>query len=253
MGRHRVVPFGQDEPEIAVVIEIEGREDGSQRLVGALGCVGDICESLEHPGTQGSFSRYPDPVPRGLLETDRLLIQRFARRDAATLDEAIRASLPDLNQWLPWARMDYNSADTAAFLRESIQAWREDRAWDYSIRWKAQPHHHVGNVSFWTVSKLGKIVEVGYWVRSDETSQGVCTEAVDRILREAFDALGYHKAVLRIAVGNTPSDRVAQKLGFTREGVLREELLIRGNWVDHSLWSLLDREYRAIKRSELTR
>jgi RimJ/RimL family protein N-acetyltransferase len=44
---------------------------------------------------------------------------------------------------------------------------------------------------------------------------------------------------------------VAEKLGFTREGVLREELLIRGNWVDHSLWSLLDREYRALRRGEV--
>jgi RimJ/RimL family protein N-acetyltransferase len=58
--------------------------------------------------------------------------------------------------------------------------------------------------------------------------------------------------VLRIAVGNDPSDRVAQKLGFTREGTLREELLIRGNWVDHTLWSLLDREYRAARRSGVT-
>jgi ribosomal-protein-serine acetyltransferase len=190
-------------------------------------------------------------VPRVLLETERFFIQRFSRRDATTVDDAIRASLPDLNQWLPWARMDYNSGDTVAFLRESMQAWREDRAWDYSIRSKADPSRHIGNVSFWTVSKLGKIVEIGYWVRSEETGKGVCTEAVDRVLEEAFDALGYHKAVLRIAVGNDASDRVAKKLGFTREGVLREELLIRGNWVDHSHWSLLDREYRAMKRSEL--
>lgn len=192
-------------------------------------------------------------MPRGLLETERLILQRFSRRDAGTVDEAIRASLADLNQWLPWARMDYNSGDTTAFLRESMLAWREDRAWDYSIRAKAGPTRHIGNVSFWTVSKLGKIVEIGYWVRSDETGSGICTEAVDRVLEETFDALGYHKAVLRIAVGNDASDRVASKLGFTREGVLREELLIRGNWVDHSLWSLLDREYRAIKRGELTR
>lgn len=180
-------------------------------------------------------------------------MQRFSRRDAATLDEAIRASLPDLHQWLPWARMDYTSADTVAFLRESMAAWREDRAWDYSIRWKDDPERHIGDVSFWPVSRLGKIVEIGYWVRSDETSKGVCTEAVDRILQEAFDALGQHKAVLRIAVGNTASDRIAEKLGFTREGILREELLIRGNWVDHSHWSLLDREYRAMRRGELTR
>lgn len=192
-------------------------------------------------------------MPRAKLETDRLILQRFTRRDSSTLDDAIRASLTDLNQWLPWARMDYASGDTSAFLRDSIQAWKEDRAWDYSIRTTEDPSRHIGNVSLWTVSKLGKIGEIGYWVRTDETSRGICTEAVDRLLGEAFGSMGYHKVVLRIAVGNEASDRVAQKLGFTKEGVLREELLIRGNWVDHSLWSLLDREYRALHRSEARR
>jgi RimJ/RimL family protein N-acetyltransferase len=145
--------------------------------------------------------------------------------------------------------MDYTSGDTTAFIRDSVQAWKEDRAWDYSIRKRDDPSRHIGNISVWTTSKLGKIAEVGYWVRSDEQSRGACTESVDRLLEEAFDALGYHKVILRIAIGNDASDRVAQKLGFTREGVLREELLIRGNWVDHSLWSLLDREYRALRRS----
>jgi RimJ/RimL family protein N-acetyltransferase len=177
------------------------------------------------------------------------LIQRFTKRDQATLDDAIRSSLPELNQWLPWARMDYEYADTTAFIRESMQAWKEDRAWDYSIRDKDKPDRHLGNVSLWTISKLGKIAEFGYWVRTDENSKGICTEAVECLLAEAFGSLGYHKVTLRIAIGNDQSDRVAHKLGFTREGVLREELLIRGNWVDHSLWSLLDREYLALRRT----
>ena len=191
-------------------------------------------------------------MPRPQLETERLILRRFHRRDAAALDEAVRVSLYELNQWLPWARMDYTSGDTASFIRESILAWKEGRAWDYSIRFKDDPDRHVGNVSLWTVSKLGKIAEIGYWVRSDETNRGICTEAVDRVIEEAFVALGYHKVVLRIAVGNEASDRIAEKLGFTREGILREELLIRGNWVDHSLWSLLDREYRTLHRSGVT-
>lgn len=145
--------------------------------------------------------------------------------------------------------MDYTSSDTTAFIRESVQAWKEDRAWDFSIRENSNPKRHVGNISFWTVSKLGKIAEIGYWVRTGESNRGICTEAVELLLDEVFNSLGYHKIVLRIAVGNDASDRVAEKLGFTREGVLREELLIRGNWVDHSLWSLLDREYRASRKS----
>jgi RimJ/RimL family protein N-acetyltransferase len=44
---------------------------------------------------------------------------------------------------------------------------------------------------------------------------------------------------------------VAEKLGFTREGILREELLIRGNWVDHSLWSILDREFKTLHRGNI--
>ena len=189
-------------------------------------------------------------MPKARLETDRLILRRFTRRDAASLDDGIRASLADLNQWLPWARMDYGSEDTAAFIRESIQAWKDGRAWDYSIRRWSDPGRHLGNVSLWNVSKPGRIGEIGYWVRSDVTNGGICTEAVDRVLDEAYGELGYHKAILRIAVGNDASDRVAAKLGFTREGVLREELLIRGNWIDHSLWSLIDREYRALRRGE---
>lgn len=183
-----------------------------------------------------------------MLEAERLILQRFTRRDHATYDEATRASLPELNQWLPWARLDYAHGDTTAFIRESIQAWKEERAWDYSIRFKDRPDRHVGSISFWTVSKLGKIAEFGYWVRTDEHGKGIAGEAVGRLLDEVFESLGYHKVTLRIAVGNLASERVAEKLGFVREGILREELLIRGNWVDHSLWSLLDREYRALKR-----
>lgn len=183
------------------------------------------------------------------LETERLLLRRFARRDSATLNDAIRVSLPDLNQWLPWARTDYEAGDANAFIRDSLQAWKEDRAWDYTIRFLDDPSRHIGNISMWTMSKTGKIAEIGYWIRSDETSKGICTEAADALLREAFGPLGFHKVIMRIAVGNDASDRVAEKLGFTREGRLREELLIRGNWVDHTLWSLLDREYKTIRRT----
>jgi RimJ/RimL family protein N-acetyltransferase len=179
------------------------------------------------------------------------VIRRFSKRDTAALNDAIRISLPDLNEWLPWARTNYQSGDAGAFIRDSLQAWKEDRAWDYTVRDLTDADRHLGNISMWTVSKLGKIAELGYWVRSDETSKGICTEAANAVLAEAFSSEGFHKVIMRIAVGNDASTRVAEKLGFTREGILREELLIRGNWVDHSLWSILDREFKTLRRGNI--
>jgi RimJ/RimL family protein N-acetyltransferase len=59
--------------------------------------------------------------------------------------------------------------------------------------------------------------------------------------------------ILRVAVGNRSSERVAEKLGFVREGLLRKEVLVAGAWLDHSLWSLLDEEFRRQRPSYMER
>ena len=61
----------------------------------------------------------------------------------------------------------------------------------------------------------------------------------------AFEELGLHRVTLRIATGNAASERIAENLGFVREGLLRKEVLVAGTWLDHSLWSILDDEFQA--------
>jgi ribosomal-protein-serine acetyltransferase len=161
--------------------------------------------------------------------------------------EAVKDSLPELCEWLPWAHPNYTREEAAAFVRDSVAAWREGRAYDYAIRPISDPEFHLGNISIWSVSRLGRTGEIGYWVRSDRTSQGVATEVTTRMVRLGFEELDFHKINLRIAIGNRASERVAEKLGFTKEGVLREELMIRGRWVDHTLYSLLVHEFAGFR------
>ncbi|HLU30919.1 MAG TPA: GNAT family protein [Acidimicrobiia bacterium] len=187
-------------------------------------------------------------VPPETIETERLVLRRFNRRDVPSLEEGVRSSLADLNEWLPWAHMDYTRDDAVAFVRDSIQAWREGKAFDFAIRGRENLDRHVGNISIWQTSRTGRIGEIGYWIRTDMNGKGYATEATQALMATGFDVLGLHKLTLRIAVGNIGSERVAEKLGFTREGVLREELLIRGNWVDHTLYSMLEGEFRRARR-----
>jgi len=186
-------------------------------------------------------------VPPELLRTGRFVLRRFGRRDVDQVAKAVQESLPELHEWLPWAHLEYERNDAAGFVRDSIQAWREERAFDYAIRRPDDLERHLGNVSIWHVSKTARIGEIGYWVRTDEITKGIATEATERLMRLGFQELGLHRVMLRIAVGNRASERVAEKLGFTAEGVLREELMVRGKWMDHTLYGLIEHEFRRLR------
>ena len=175
--------------------------------------------------------------------TPRLELRPFRRRDVETLVEGIQNSLDELGRWLPWVHRRYGRSEALRFIRDSSGAWAEGRAHDFSIRYRDEPGIHVGNISIWPTSERERAGEMGYWIRTSEAGKGVATEAGARILQVGFEELGLHRVTLRIAVGNDPSERVAQKLGFVQEGLLRQEVLVRGEWLDHTLWAMLEDEY----------
>ena len=175
--------------------------------------------------------------------TARYTLRPFRKRDAEALLEAVRHSMPDLYPFLPWATHGYNQANATRFIRNTTRAWREQRAFNFAIRDAEGAGPHLGNVSVLYVSKDSRTGEIGYWINSGNTGQGTAAEVTARIVQVAFEELGLHRVVLRIAVGNRPSERVAEKLGFTREGVLREELEVHGTWLDHTAYSMLEHEY----------
>jgi ribosomal-protein-serine acetyltransferase len=179
--------------------------------------------------------------------TSSLLLRPFRRRDVKALDEAVQASLAELGRWLPWAAGGYDRSVAQQFVRDSVQSWAEAKAYDFVIRRPADPDRHLGNVSVWYTSRAGPVGEVGYWVRTDEAGRGIATEAVAGILEAAFEEVGMHRVVLRIAVGNRGSERIAEKLGFVQEGLLREEVQVAGKWLDHTIWGLLDHEWRVLR------
>jgi len=189
----------------------------------------------------------PRPLPTAARSTPRLALRPFHRRDADPLVEAVWASLPELSRWLPWPHPRYGRSDALRFIRDSAAAWEDGRAHDLAIRTHHDGATHLGNISVWPTSRREQAGEIGYWVRSNATRQGIGTEAAARVLEIAFDELGLHRVVLRVAVGNRASERVAEKLGFVHEGLLRKEVLVGGTWLDHTLWAMLDEEFHRLR------
>jgi RimJ/RimL family protein N-acetyltransferase len=98
----------------------------------------------------------------------------------------------------------------------------------------------IGSITIWLV-KPG-VAEFGYWTAREARGQGYTPRALRLFSGWAFDELKLPRLQLGTIPGNTPSERVAEKVGYVREGVLRSYLDQRGERRDVLMWSLLPGE-----------
>lgn len=87
-----------------------------------------------------------------------------------------------------------------------------------------------------------RCAEIGYTVDHRFVGLGIATEAARAVLGYAFDELRLHRIEATFTPANLASAQVLAKLGFSREGVLRDMLLVDGRWEDHVIASLLHPE-----------
>ena len=97
----------------------------------------------------------------------------------------------------------------------------------------------LGGCGLNRVDTMHRYANLGYWLRRTALRQGIATAAV-RLLRDyAFARTILDRLEIIVAVQNTASQRVAERVGAVREGKLREALLLHGQRHDAVLYSLL--------------
>jgi RimJ/RimL family protein N-acetyltransferase len=87
---------------------------------------------------------------------------------------------------------------------------------------------------------------VGFWLATDARGRGVATHAVWLVAGWAFAELGLARLELTCGPDNDASQRVAERCGFRREGVLRSHMPFKGGRRDTVLYSLLPGELRSL-------
>jgi RimJ/RimL family protein N-acetyltransferase len=85
------------------------------------------------------------------------------------------------------------------------------------------------------------IIEIGYWLYPHARGRGIATKTARALAEHAFE-IGVQRVIAHVEVGNSASERVLQRAGFTREGISRSMPSSDGSRVDKSLWSLLPGE-----------
>lgn len=155
--------------------------------------------------------------------------------DVAALVEACRD--PEI---VRWTRVpdNYAETDARAYLLQRYDAIHAGTTAPFAIV-RATDQTLVGSIALMRLDWDHRRGEVGYWLAREARGQGHATRAVGLICAWGFGSLGLERVDLHAAIGNLPSQRVAERSRFTREGVLRAYMRGKEGQQDMVVFGLL--------------
>ena len=179
-------------------------------------------------------------VPRRLV-TERTILRRPLAGDGPLLNAAVIASLDELRPWMPWAKDAPTQDESEAYCRRMHAAYdlREDLVlFAFERLDDAAEGELIGAAGWHRMDWALRKFEIGYWCRTGHGRRGLVTEAVRALSRAAFDRLDARRVEIRMDALNERSQRVAERAGFTFEGLLRSDCLnVQGEPRDTRVYS----------------
>jgi RimJ/RimL family protein N-acetyltransferase len=105
----------------------------------------------------------------------------------------------------------------------------------------------IGDCMLHWSSREHQLGEVGFALHPDHHGQGYATEAARVLVDYGFGEVGLHRIIGRLEARNIASARVLEKLGMRREALLIENEFVKGEWQSELVYSILEREWRALR------
>lgn len=167
-------------------------------------------------GVYGAEVSLPDPP----LAADGVELRPLAERDVDDLVAACND--PEAVRWLPQLPHPYTADDARQFVRSRPSGFASGTDMVLAVAdADAGDSPLLGTAGLTRPDAAGRVIEVGYWVAPWARGRGVATTATRLLAAWGLEDLGYERIELYAAAGNAASQRVAERAGFTREGVLR--------------------------------
>lgn len=175
------------------------------------------------------FSRLPT------LHTERLELRALGMRDVRDLNAY--AGDPEVARHTTWdAHLDLE--DSRRFLR-TVQKMR---ALGQAVPWGVVDRSSgrlIGTAGFVWWRPDQRRAEVGYAIARSHWNRGLTTEAMQAIVRFGWQRMELHRIEARCLIENSASERVMQKIGMRFEGILRGQILVKGQFRDVKMYALL--------------
>lgn len=177
------------------------------------------------------------------------LLRPLTDADAIELFALVDSDRKHLAPWLPWVKHTVSPINVLEFI-ERVAAQNE--AGTAMVHGIEQAGQLVGVAGYNVLDPNNKNGEIGYWLTSTATGQGLMTAAVVALLQHGFEQLGLIRIQLRAGVENFPSRAIAERAGFCLEGVMRHAEVTDSGPIDLAVYSVLKSEWAPAEATKET-
>jgi len=167
-------------------------------------------------------------------------LRQLRLEDAEELFAAVDRNRAYLRTFLPWVDSTRGVEDVRTFLRtvEQQAAANEGFATGLSVQGRL-----AGCVGLHRIDWPNRALSLGYWLDEQHQGRGLITAACRVMIGYLFEELKLNRVEIRCAVENTRSQAIPERLGFRREGVLRQASWCNDRFLDLVVYSILAGEW----------
>lgn len=175
---------------------------------------------------------------------DEVALALLEEQHAGELFRLVDGNRPYLRQWLPWLDANTKTEHTAAFIHAGLRGFAAREGLACGIRFRGAL---TGVVGLHRIDWANRRTSLGYWVAEEHQGKGIVTRACAGLLDYVFGELGLNHAEIACAPGNERSCAVPERLGFVREGVLRQREWLYDHFVDHVVYGIVASEWAGLR------
>ncbi|HLR20357.1 MAG TPA: GNAT family protein [Staphylococcus sp.] len=174
---------------------------------------------------------------------ENISLKILEERDAQTLFNLVDHSRDYLGEWLPFVKFTKTAYDTNQFIKSALQQFVENDGFHCGIWYKGEL---IGVIGLHYINWLNKKTSIGYYINQSYQGLGIMTECTKFFIDYCFNEINLNRIEIQTSINNIKSQNIPKKLGFTQEGILREDEKLNGKFYDSYVFSLLKSEYNNV-------
>lgn len=173
------------------------------------------------------------------LETSRFVLRKMSLDDTDDMFEYSKnAEVTKYLSWSPHPEKQY----TFEYLTYIQDRYKTGDFYDWAIVCK-DTQKMIGTCGFTCFDFPNNSAEIGYVINPDYHGQGIATEVSARVIRYGFEMLALERIECKFMMENRASLRVMEKIGMTFEGIRRSGMLVKGEYRNIGVCSILKEEF----------